>query len=217
MSGSASRTAVRCQHGRGGDTGVRQASEKGQLREACCLAELITHPPLTQHGSCLQPLSSGSSSSLAAALLFHQLLSHQCRAEMERWPQYRGRIVLDAQGNPHIHLSVLTYFLFWTAFYVLRGSHASHTTEAARPARTLSLTPNFGSVKKVRGAAAVTCYTCTRVACLEPWSPCRMLRSSHTGHTTGAITSCAHSQADARADATAWRSDRQPCPGCSFP
>ncbi|CAK0739108.1 hypothetical protein CVIRNUC_001137 [Coccomyxa viridis] len=70
------------------------------------------------------------------------------RAEMERWPQYKGRIVLDGQGNPHIHLSVLTYFLFWTAFYVLRGSHASHTAEATRPVRTLSLTPNFGSVKK---------------------------------------------------------------------
>ena len=75
---------------------------------------------------------------------------------MERWPQYKGRIVLDGQGNPHIHLSVLTYFLFWTAFYVLRGSHASHTAEATRPARTLSLTPNFGSVKKVSGATAMT-------------------------------------------------------------
>ena len=75
---------------------------------------------------------------------------------MERWPQYKGRIVLDGQGNPHIHLSVLTYFLFWTAFYVLRGSHASHTAEATRPVRTLSLTPNFGSVKKVSGATAMT-------------------------------------------------------------
>ena len=75
---------------------------------------------------------------------------------MERWPQYKGRIVLDGQGNPHIHLSVLTYFLFWTAFYVLRGSHASHTAEATRPVRTLSLTPNFGSVKKVRRVAATT-------------------------------------------------------------
>ena len=68
---------------------------------------------------------------------------------MERWPQYRGHIVLDGQGNPRIHLNVLTYFLFWTAFYVLRGSHGSGASEAARPARTLSLTPAFGSVKKV--------------------------------------------------------------------
>ena len=68
---------------------------------------------------------------------------------MERWPQYRSHMVLDGQGKPRIHLNVLTYFLFWTAFYVLRGSHSSATSTATRPARTLSLTPNFGSVKKV--------------------------------------------------------------------
>ena len=68
---------------------------------------------------------------------------------MERWPQYMSHIVLDGQGHPRIHLNVLTYFLFWTAFYVLRGSHSSRTSEATRPARTLSLTPAFGTVKKV--------------------------------------------------------------------
>lgn len=57
--------------------------------------------------------------------------------------------MLDGQGRPRIHLNVLTYFLFWTAFYVLRGSHSSATSAATRPVRTLSLTPNFGSVKKV--------------------------------------------------------------------
>ena len=68
---------------------------------------------------------------------------------MERWPQYKGHIKMDAQGKPAIHLNVLTYFLFWTAFYVLRGSHSSASSAATRPVRTLSLTPNFGSVKKV--------------------------------------------------------------------
>ena len=68
---------------------------------------------------------------------------------MERWPQYRSHIVLDGQGKPRIHLNVLTYFLFWTAFYVLRGSHSSATSAATRPVRTLSLAPTFGSVKKV--------------------------------------------------------------------
>ena len=73
---------------------------------------------------------------------------------MERWPQYRSHIVLDGQGKPRIHLDVLTYFLFWTAFYVLRGSHSSATSAATRPIRTLSLTPNFGSVKKVGACCA---------------------------------------------------------------
>ena len=68
---------------------------------------------------------------------------------MERWPQYRSHIVVDGHGNPRIHVNVLTYFLFWTAFYVLRGTHSSSTTEATRPARTINLTPAFGSVKKV--------------------------------------------------------------------
>ena len=105
---------------------------------------------------------------------------------MERWPQYKGRVVLDGQGNPHIHLSVLTYFLFWTAFYVLRGSHASHTAEATRPVRTLSLTPNFGSVKKVSGATAMTWSRADRCAGMEAWGRFCMLHSSQTGHSAEA-------------------------------
>ena len=81
---------------------------------------------------------------------------------MERWPQYKGHIRLEGQGKPRIELNVLTYFLFWTAFYVLRGSHSSATSAATRPVRTLSLTPNFGSVKKVGG--------CT---CLKPRNRCK--------------------------------------------
>ena len=78
---------------------------------------------------------------------------------MERWPQYKGHILLDAQGKPRIHLNVLTYFLFWTAFYVLRGSHSSASSAATRPVRTLSLTPNFGSVKKVWGCTYLRPYS----------------------------------------------------------
>ena len=66
--------------------------------------------------------------------------------------------MLDGQGRPRIHLNVLTYFLFWTAFYVLRVSHISATSAATRPVRTLSLTPAFGSVKKV-GCPAVLSAT----------------------------------------------------------
>ncbi len=86
----------------------------------------------------------------------HQQWLDDCRSEVERWPQYRGHIVMDGQGNTRIHLNVLTYFLVWTAFYVLRGSHGSATSEAARPARTLSLTPAFGSVKKVAPHPSMT-------------------------------------------------------------
>lgn len=48
-----------------------------------------------------------------------------------------------------IHLNVLSYFLFWTAFYVLRGSQAQSLATASRPAIYSHLTPSFGSVKKV--------------------------------------------------------------------
>jgi len=44
---------------------------------------------------------------------------------------------------------VLSYFLFWTAFYVLRGSQAQSLATASRPAIYSHLTPSFGSVKKV--------------------------------------------------------------------
>ncbi|GLI62983.1 hypothetical protein VaNZ11_005840 [Volvox africanus] len=38
------------------------------------------------------------------------------------WPQYRGRIRSDATGHPQVYLNLFEYFMFWTAFYVLRGS-----------------------------------------------------------------------------------------------
>ncbi|GIL77653.1 hypothetical protein Vretifemale_7145 [Volvox reticuliferus] len=41
---------------------------------------------------------------------------------LSTWPQYRGRIRSDATGHPQIYLNLFEYFMFWTAFYVLRGS-----------------------------------------------------------------------------------------------
>ena len=71
------------------------------------------------------------------------------RQELERWPQYRGRIFQDAQGRTQIHLNVLSYFLFWMAFYVLRGSQAQSLAAPTRAALYSHLNPSFGSVKKV--------------------------------------------------------------------
>lgn len=43
------------------------------------------------------------------------------RTELEHWPQYAGTLVYDSAGKPHVHLGVFSYFVFWTAFYVLKG------------------------------------------------------------------------------------------------
>lgn len=44
------------------------------------------------------------------------------RAELERWPQYaRGAIVADSAGRCHVKLGVFQFFLFWFAFYVIKG------------------------------------------------------------------------------------------------
>ena len=53
---------------------VKQTWGTGQLRGTCFLAKLMTDSALTQHGGCLSFPSSNSSSCLAAALPFHQLL-----------------------------------------------------------------------------------------------------------------------------------------------
>lgn len=46
------------------------------------------------------------------------------RAELERWPQYAGALVYDSSGKAHIHVGVFQYFVFWTAFYVLKVGRA---------------------------------------------------------------------------------------------
>lgn len=43
------------------------------------------------------------------------------RRELENWPQYRGHIRPDSSGRTQVYLNVFEYFLFWNAFYVLRG------------------------------------------------------------------------------------------------
>jgi hypothetical protein len=47
------------------------------------------------------------------------------RRELEAWPQYSRHIMgpeLDATRRPQVSLDVFTYYMFWTAFYVLRGN-----------------------------------------------------------------------------------------------
>ncbi|GBF95518.1 hypothetical protein Rsub_07868 [Raphidocelis subcapitata] len=52
------------------------------------------------------------------------------RAELERWPQYRGRLRAEAGGRCQVMLNMYEYFMFWAAFYVLRGTRGH---EGARP------------------------------------------------------------------------------------
>ncbi|WIA17648.1 hypothetical protein OEZ85_014453 [Tetradesmus obliquus] len=47
------------------------------------------------------------------------------RLELDGWPQYHGRLRLDGMGRCQVHLAMFQYFMFWAAFYVLRGSHSS--------------------------------------------------------------------------------------------
>ncbi|KAK9815560.1 hypothetical protein WJX72_005838 [[Myrmecia] bisecta] len=73
------------------------------------------------------------------------------RQVLNSWPQYHNHIVTDASGRCQVHLNVFEYFMFWTAFYVLRGSH---TQADYAPSRTRygygSFTPTSlgGSVRK---------------------------------------------------------------------
>lgn len=72
------------------------------------------------------------------------------RKELARWPQYRGRVVEDGAGRTQIHLNVWGYFLFWTAFYVLRGSQTRPEAAPAAAPRYGHLTPSLGTVRKAR-------------------------------------------------------------------
>ncbi|KAG2439532.1 hypothetical protein HXX76_004885 [Chlamydomonas incerta] len=55
------------------------------------------------------------------------------RRLLDTWPQYRGRIRADVTGRPQVFLNVLEYFMFWTAFYVLRGSTSDGSRVDSRP------------------------------------------------------------------------------------
>ena len=67
------------------------------------------------------------------------------RQELERWPQYqRGAIVSDAAGRCHVKLGVFQFFLFWFAFYVIKGDGGGMDSQL-RP-QSVGLT---NSVRKV--------------------------------------------------------------------
>ncbi|KAF6262749.1 hypothetical protein COO60DRAFT_1699160 [Scenedesmus sp. NREL 46B-D3] len=52
-----------------------------------------------------------------------------CRpVELDGWPQYHGRLRLDGVGRCQVHLNMFQYFMFWAAFYVLRGSSSSSSS-----------------------------------------------------------------------------------------
>ena len=73
-----------------------------------------------------------------------------CRKELEKWPQYQKHILVDGRGNCHVHLNVFEYFVFWTAFYVLRSSQVtSEYHPRASPRGYGHLAPSLGTVRKV--------------------------------------------------------------------
>lgn len=54
------------------------------------------------------------------------------RTHLGKWPQYAGRIVVDASGRCQLHLNVLCYFLFWLAFAVLKGGDSAAASDKRR-------------------------------------------------------------------------------------
>lgn len=75
---------------------------------------------------------------------------HACRKALEAWPQYSKHIIVDRRGKYHVHLNVFEYFVFWTAFYVLRSSQSGGCLPQPAPKGYSSLAPSFGTVRKVR-------------------------------------------------------------------
>ncbi|KAK9814998.1 hypothetical protein WJX73_004353 [Symbiochloris irregularis] len=72
------------------------------------------------------------------------------RKELATWPQYARHIVVGPGGRAVIHLDVFAYYVFWTAFYVLRGSQTAvptaHNPSHGRLAYS-SLAPSLGFVR----------------------------------------------------------------------
>ena len=115
--------------------------------ESCRLKSLIHAQGHDESspGHCKAP----PTSSPAIFMLFRIVLSN--RKALEGWPQYSRHIIEDARGKYHVHLNVFEYFVFWTAFYVLRSSQVSGSyNPQAAPRGYGHLAPSFGSVKKVR-------------------------------------------------------------------
>lgn len=68
--------------------------------------------------------------------------------ELERWPQYQGRLVPGANNYKTLHLNTLQYFLFWTAFYVRRSGQSSSGQSSSLRRHAVSF-PSYGSLRKV--------------------------------------------------------------------
>ncbi|KAG2501874.1 hypothetical protein HYH03_000372 [Edaphochlamys debaryana] len=80
------------------------------------------------------------------------------RRVLDSWPQYRGRIRQDAAGRPQVFLNVFEYFMFWTAFYVLRGSSSdSGRADPRAPSGSASASMMAGTMSGFRsmGSAIV--------------------------------------------------------------
>ncbi|KAK9917041.1 hypothetical protein WJX75_000269 [Coccomyxa subellipsoidea] len=138
-----------------GSSWLDQAAQNGEEANARALEDL-----LSPHGKLFKAMHSADADGLIRFMFpLERLPTHTQvllaleggRQELERWPQYRGRIFQDAQGRTQIHLNVLSYFLFWMAFYVLRGSQSQSLAAPTRTALYSHLNPSFGSVKKTLG------------------------------------------------------------------
>eukprot|EP00879_Flechtneria_rotunda_P023522 GHRR01024884.1.p1 GENE.GHRR01024884.1~~GHRR01024884.1.p1 ORF type:complete len:956 (+),score=357.62 GHRR01024884.1:92-2959(+) len=70
------------------------------------------------------------------------------RLELDSWPQYHGRLRLDAAGRCQVHLNMFQYFMFWAAFYVLRAGRSSDkkSSNSSTLSRTRSYFPNRGKL-----------------------------------------------------------------------
>lgn len=69
--------------------------------------------------------------------------------ELEKWPQYHGRLVSGPGNKKYLHMNTLQYFLLWTAFYVLRsGQNSSGQSTSSR--RPVFASATFGNMRKVR-------------------------------------------------------------------
>ena len=54
------------------------------------------------------------------------LLDSEAGRQVARsWPQYQQSLHVDGSGKPQLHLGVMLYFFFWTAFFVLRGTQSA--------------------------------------------------------------------------------------------
>lgn len=80
-----------------------------------------------------------------------QILSCSSRKELACWPQYAKRLVREAGGKTAIHLDLFGFYVFWTAFYVLRGSQTAaprSQTPAHGRLAVSSLAHSLGSISR---------------------------------------------------------------------